>query len=362
MPWSGVASGDGGGRGRGAPRAARSAELRRRRSVLRRGARAHRARPARDAGRDARRDVARVARAQGAGLFGRAGPDPAPRLGEPASPVGGDLRGGRVEPGARGGALDRPVGLHREDPARRARASGALGARRACAGRVAAVASASSSAGSADAAARRRAPAAAGGRAFIAGADRASRSLRPRAPAGALSPVFTPGSSASRPPASSPTATSSPTSASTRQASSLRRFDFSVHTTPDTTISASQGTGSGTFSWTYGRAEACPIKLTIATRLAARPCVPLDVGAVSAGGNGEVNTSSHIRAWAAVGGLARLDWTLPLQGNTAAVLELQGGVAFPLVREDFQFQPSTPVYQAPVAAGLAGLGVGLRFP
>ena len=119
-------------------------------------------------------------------------------------------------------------------------------------------------------------------------------------------------------------------------------FRLSVHTTPDTTISASQGTGSGTFSWTYGRAEACPMQLTIATRLAARPCVLLDVGAVSAGGNGEVNTSSHIRAWAAVGGLARLDWTLPLQGNTAAVLELQGGVAFPLVREDFQFQPSTP--------------------
>jgi hypothetical protein len=139
-------------------------------------------------------------------------------------------------------------------------------------------------------------------------------------------------------------------------------FRLSVHTTPDATMAASQGPGQGTLAWTYGRAEGCPVRLVLVGTVAVRPCLLLDVGALSVDGHGEAHALSPVRAWVAAGGLARVDWALPLGGRWDLVLEAQGGVTFPMARQSFEFQPSAFVYQAPPAAGLAGIGGGVRFP
>ncbi len=139
-------------------------------------------------------------------------------------------------------------------------------------------------------------------------------------------------------------------------------FRLSVHTTLDTTVSAGQGGGGGSFAWAYGRAEACPVQIVFTASLVARPCVAIDVGALSAGGRGEAQTSSPVRPWTAGDGLARLDWTPRLRDGWELVLEIQGGVAFPMVRETFKLWPATYVYEPPLAAGVSGLGVGVRFP
>ena len=106
-------------------------------------------------------------------------------------------------------------------------------------------------------------------------------------------------------------------------------FRLSVHTTLDTTVSASQGSGSGTLAWTYGRAEACPLQLVLAPSPAARPCLLFDVGTLPADGNGELHTSSYVKARAEAGGLARLGWTLPLRDEWGLVLELPGACGVP---------------------------------
>jgi hypothetical protein len=132
-------------------------------------------------------------------------------------------------------------------------------------------------------------------------------------------------------------------------------FRLAVHRTLDTSIGANGG--NATIDWTYGRADICPLRYAFNGELDVRPCVLGDVGALAASGVA-AHTQSVIRPWAAVGGLARFSWTI------ARVLrvELDGGLELPIIRETYFFQPTSYVYQAPLLAGMASLGVGVLFP
>ncbi len=133
-------------------------------------------------------------------------------------------------------------------------------------------------------------------------------------------------------------------------------FRLSVHRTTEATVDI--GEGSGSFAWTFGRVEACPLRLGGTRPLGVRPCALFDGGVVDATGRGIAHPQSRLRPWAATGALARLEWS-PLR---ALRLEASLGAVLPLLRESFFFQPSAGIYQPPVVAWTAGLGVGVHFP
>jgi hypothetical protein len=121
------------------------------------------------------------------------------------------------------------------------------------------------------------------------------------------------------------------------------------------------------------RLDGCPIRLSIVGPLALHPCVHFEGGALGASG------ASPFVPGGALAEARRLDTTRPwlAPGLTGRVqigfldellVELQGGVNFPLVRDTFYFgqPPSTTrdvnAHQIPVAGGFASAGVGMHFP
>jgi hypothetical protein len=119
---------------------------------------------------------------------------------------------------------------------------------------------------------------------------------------------------------------------------------------------------SGTFAWTFARGEVCPLRFELGASADLRACGLFDAGFISASGGAGTgfDSASHLRPWVTVGELARIEWPIV----KLLVLEAEGGLALPLVRETFAFNPSATVavYEAPVVVGLATLGLGVRFP
>ena len=131
-------------------------------------------------------------------------------------------------------------------------------------------------------------------------------------------------------------------------------------------LELTQTTGSNesaTLAWTFGRAEACPLRLAIGAAVDLRPCGFFDGGALYASGSAPVNASSQLRPWAAAGALARLEWAKKdVAPGWDVVLAAQAGVVLPITREHFEFGPTTQIYQAPSVTGLGSVGGGVRFP
>ncbi len=115
--------------------------------------------------------------------------------------------------------------------------------------------------------------------------------------------------------------------------------------------------GSASLAWTTGAIEVCPLRLDLARTVAARPCAGIAAGALQANGSGVATPRDETRAWVAASAHARLVWA-PVR---ALGLELEGGAAFPLLRESFFFDPNVLVYEAPVIAGFGRASVALRF-
>jgi hypothetical protein len=116
--------------------------------------------------------------------------------------------------------------------------------------------------------------------------------------------------------------------------------------------------GAGSFVWTFGRAEGCPVRFRLVGSLGARPCAIFDLGVVDAAGEHIDHPASPTRPWVAAGALGRLEW------QPVGPLWLEGslGLDVPLLRESFVFEPATGIYQAPNVMLFGGLAVGVRFP
>jgi hypothetical protein len=111
---------------------------------------------------------------------------------------------------------------------------------------------------------------------------------------------------------------------------------------------------TNTYRRIVGRLDACPLR-SVASRswssdaFTAAVCARLDVGRLRAEGPVvEVD-----RPWVAPGALLRVRWTSP-----RFFVELEAGVAFPLVRESFA---SGSANEVPAAAEVGGLGFGVFF-
>jgi hypothetical protein len=130
---------------------------------------------------------------------------------------------------------------------------------------------------------------------------------------------------------------------------------LSIHRSQDASPEAPGATA--TLTWTFGRVEACPLPARIAALLEVRPCLLVDAGALQADGSGAPHAQSRLRPWSAGGGLVRLQWW----AFPSVEIEAAGGLLTPFVRESFVLLPSTPVYEAPLLAATAGLGVAVRL-
>lgn len=111
------------------------------------------------------------------------------------------------------------------------------------------------------------------------------------------------------------------------------------------------------FRWTDGRFEGCPIRLAPDRTLGIWPCAIVDIGAIEASGWARNASGSSVRPWFATGFLGRIKWQIldPL------VLEIEGGLTLPLIRDTFYVAPATEVHRTPIAGGFFGAGVGVHF-
>jgi hypothetical protein len=114
--------------------------------------------------------------------------------------------------------------------------------------------------------------------------------------------------------------------------------------------------GSARLRWTNLGLDACPVVLRFTRALSLRPCLGLSAGLLEASGS-IAEPRSVVAPFRTVGVLARGEWTL----GPSWLLELSGGVARPLRRDLFYFEPSTPVYEPPPFVGIVTIGAGYRF-
>jgi hypothetical protein len=116
------------------------------------------------------------------------------------------------------------------------------------------------------------------------------------------------------------------------------------------------------FRWAAGRLEGCPVRLPLITSLTLTPCALLDAGVLQADGIGAAFSLAHTRPWAAPGLVGRLAWDLSSAVSAPILLEAEGGVTFPLVRDTFAFFPEGTFHAVPAAGGFFGGGLGVYFP
>ncbi len=106
--------------------------------------------------------------------------------------------------------------------------------------------------------------------------------------------------------------------------------------------------------------EACPVRQRSGA-FSFYPCIELDIGALRAAGvpgGGLSSTGSRTIFWVALGPQVRLAW----EPQAPLWLELQGGVAFPLVSHEFIFnRPLKRVYQVSRVTAQGGVVAGVRF-
>ncbi len=118
------------------------------------------------------------------------------------------------------------------------------------------------------------------------------------------------------------------------------------------------GPGEGRFTWTTFEADVCPVRIR-GGALSLRPCLAAEAGALAASAAGGVTSAqSRVRPWVTLGAMAVAGWSL----LGVLVLEVQGGVRAPLVREDFVFRPDLGIYTPPPWILAGALGLGARFP
>lgn len=121
---------------------------------------------------------------------------------------------------------------------------------------------------------------------------------------------------------------------------------------------ASTGGVDAELTWTLARGSLCPVRFELLSGVSLRPCVGADVGALAARAPRLERSQDRTRAWVAPTAMARLVWS-PVR---VLFLEIEGGVAVPLVRDEIAVDPSISLYRAPSVLPTVQVGAGMRFP
>jgi hypothetical protein len=115
---------------------------------------------------------------------------------------------------------------------------------------------------------------------------------------------------------------------------------------------------SASFLIVAGRLDGCPVRLGSRT-LSVRPCLAASLGLIRAEGISVADATVADRVWLDLSALARLRWA---PGAGRVFLEIDGGLAIPLLRSTFVFEsPTVVVHQVPPAGAVASAGAGVRF-
>lgn len=122
------------------------------------------------------------------------------------------------------------------------------------------------------------------------------------------------------------------------------------------TIDLDRGTGS--FRFTLGTLEACPLEAVASENLRLLPCLRVEAGSLTGEGHRITPARSQRRLFLGLGAIGRAEWVfLP-----PAFAEFAGGVVTPLTRDRFYFQPDSTVHRAAALGFVVRAGLGLRFP
>ena len=114
--------------------------------------------------------------------------------------------------------------------------------------------------------------------------------------------------------------------------------------------------GTAAFTWFFGRVEVCPVR--IGSRVvAARPCLSVDAGALSAALEG-VGDPTRGRVWLAANLAARVDWWLLRWLRVDA----EAALGVPVLRDTFVVQAGADVYEPPRIFPSAELSLAAVFP
>ncbi|HVY49065.1 MAG TPA: hypothetical protein VHB21_24415, partial [Minicystis sp.] len=127
---------------------------------------------------------------------------------------------------------------------------------------------------------------------------------------------------------------------------------------PGGSIAATNAFAVATMHFLAGAFEACPVQLPASAFVRFYPCASFELGTLQGQGDGTVAHENRTRPWAAGDVTARAQWALV----DHVVLELQGGLSFPFVRDTFFLATGAEAYAVPAVAGTLGAGVGVRFP
>ncbi|HEY4119893.1 MAG TPA: hypothetical protein VGM56_18630 [Byssovorax sp.] len=112
------------------------------------------------------------------------------------------------------------------------------------------------------------------------------------------------------------------------------------------------------FKFEAGAVEGCPVQIALERLVRLFPCAAVEVGAIEAQGDSVEFYTKRTEPWISADLLARSQWTFVEH----LVLELQGGLAFPLVRSRYLLTSTVIGYDVPQVAGTVGAGLGVRFP
>jgi hypothetical protein len=131
------------------------------------------------------------------------------------------------------------------------------------------------------------------------------------------------------------------------------RLGFLAAAAPSEVTSA----GIAQFRWLAAVATACPLEVLSSELATVRPCAQSDVGqAYVSGSNAPLARTVHAMWWDA-GGSLRLTSRLGPRVDT----ELEAGAIFPIVRNQFHFEPATPVHAVPPVGFTASVGLAMKI-
>lgn len=119
--------------------------------------------------------------------------------------------------------------------------------------------------------------------------------------------------------------------------------------------------GDTRFAWLAGRLSACPLQVRILEVVEGVPCAGLELGVIDAAGTPKTPSGvGHDSSSLWLGALGSVRLQVQLIGAIFLIGEAE--LVLPLTRPRFSFDPNTPVYAVPGAAGAAHAGLLAQFP
>lgn len=115
--------------------------------------------------------------------------------------------------------------------------------------------------------------------------------------------------------------------------------------------------GEARFRWMAARAEACPLAVSLISRVRAFPCLGVEGGVVDGEGRNIAVNKASVAAWWAALAMAHVEW----RPWSTVFVDASGGLVVALSRDSFVIQePRTVLHQASALSPSAGLGVGIE--